>query len=418
MANNDSFKIDDTILKNRKLNTEKKNTPEDLRIRESYVPGEDTGLGDIPDMDDGETIHIEIGELDYDPGSGEWKQRRTAADTDEVEIRDADYRVLSTEESTSAGHALTDKNAKTGTGPEWKYAGEAGSTRSRKKRSQTRNNTGRNPGRESEEKKPLPMYLQIIYGLVVLLALGATFVCPYRYLNRHIALISDAAEAGEGKTGKVQPGTYCTLKSNSLDGVPVYAKAGTTAQIAFIPEGKCVELKDNVFAGGQDWAQIDYCGITAWIPLKQLHFITGEDAFIREGSLVYMNSLTEWGISAYKEPSPDAEVVADGLVYGTEFTVDALDQGWARVRHEGKTCWVNMYHMGNYGTTRWKVETLSRAQAVNLRKEPSEGVLILCKIPENELITIRKFDKGWGLTDYKGLTGWVKLHYLTPAAEE
>lgn len=401
MAKNDSFKIDDTILKNRKINTESLGIP-----------------GDVIDADDGETIHIEIGELDYDPGSGQWQERSSFTDEYGVETKDADYRVLPAEESTPAKKALPDKKAESPSGArsEWKYAEGAGNRQRRSgTRGDGRRNSGRDTGKKGEEKKPLPLYLQIIYGLVVLLALGASFVCPYRYLREKTSFISDAAEIVE--TEKLQKGTWCTLKSNSLDGVPVYAEAGKTAQIAFIPEGKCLELLDNVSVGGEDWAKIDYCGITAWLPAKQLHFISKEKVFIRPGSLVYMNSLTEWGIAAYEEPSPDAGVVAEGLVYGTEFTVETLEKGWAKVRHEGKTCWVNMYHMGSYGTPRWKVETLSRAQMINLREEPSEDVAVLCKIPENKKLTVLRFDQGWGLVEYEGYTGWVKLHYLTPVAE-
>ena len=91
MAKNDSFKIDDTILKNRKVNTERMGIP-----------------GDVIDADDGETIHIEIGELDYDPGSGQWQERRSSTDEYGVETKDADYRVLSAEERTPAKKALPD----------------------------------------------------------------------------------------------------------------------------------------------------------------------------------------------------------------------------------------------------------------------------------------------------------------------
>ena len=401
MAKNDSFKIDDTIIKNRKVNTERMEAP-----------------GDIIDTDDGETIHIEIGELDYDPGSGQWMEKGTSADDYGVETKEADYRVLSPEESSPGKKALPDKKAESASGrrSEWKYTGGSDPRQSRSRtRGDDRKNSGRNTGKKREEKKLLPMYLQIIYGLVVLLALGASFVCPYRYLKEKAPFVSDAAEITE--TGKLQTGTWCTLKSNSLDGVPVYAEAGKTAQIAFIPEGKCLELLDSVSVGGEEWARIDYCGITAWIPVSQLHFISKEDVFIRPGSRIYMNSLTERGIAAYEEPSPDAPVAAEGLIYGTEFTVEALEKGWGKVQHEGKTCWVNMYHMGSYGTPRWKVETLSRAQMVNLRQEPSEETAVLCKIPENEKLTILQFEKGWGLVEYEGFTGWVKIHYLTPVAE-
>ena len=262
----------------------------------------------------------------------------------------------------------------------------------------------------------MPLHLQVLYGTIVLACLAISFILPYRYLSRIMPLSSDAAVTEI--TSGVRKGTWCTIKSNSLDGVPVYARPGDTAQIAFVPEGKYVQLLEEVLAGQKEWGKIDYCGITAWIPMKRINYITEDKAFIKEGDLIYMNALSEKGISAYAEPSQESEPVAEGLVYGTEFTVEALENGWARVNHEGKECWINMYHMGSYGTDLWKVESLTRVQQINLREDSKRESRMLCKVPEKQKLSILEFKKGWGAVEYDGYRGWVMLHYLTPVAKE
>ena len=179
-----------------------------------------------------------------------------------------------------------------------------------------------------------------------------------------------------------------------------------------------MQLLDSSVVNGKEWAQIDYCQITAWIPMKQLHFINVGEDYIKIGSRIYMNSITEKGIDLYSAPSPQAEVVASGIRYGTEFTVLDLKEGWAQVDHEGTLCWINMFHMGSYGSRHWKVLTLSKAQAINLRKEPSEDAGLYCKVPEYQELEIKEFKDGWGLVDYEGYQGWVMLHYLIPVEGE
>ncbi len=368
MDEKNTFRLDETILQNRKKSMEE---PEI-----------------IIDMDDEEvgndTIHIEIGEMDYDPEDGQWKESQHGWRVHEEE-KEADYRQLP-DPAPPGGRALVDKSV-----------GKAAGKR-----------------RRAKARKELPLYLQVIYGLVALACLGFCFVYPSHYLHHMIAQASELPADSEGDAVKAPLGTYCTLKSNSLDGVPVFGDPGTTTQTGFIPEGKYVQLLDNRQVDGKDWAQIDYCGITAWIPMKQLHFINDGDNYIKVGSRIYMNSITEKGIDLYTEPSPKADVAESGILYGTEFTVLKLKNGWAQVEHEGQKCWINMFHMGSYGNRHWKVETLSKAQAINLRKEPDGDAGLYCKVPENQELEIKEFQKGWGLVDYEDYTGWVMLHYLIP----
>ena len=394
------FRLDETILQKRKNTTEDQEIIIDMdgsevvEIDGDPGDGSHSGKPDPEDMNPSETIHIEIGEMDYDPEDGQWKDSHHGWRVHEQEEKEADYRQIPDHE-TLEGRALVDKRAGNNSG---------------KRVRQTR--------QKEKSQKELPLYLQVIYGLVALACLGFCFVYPYYYLSNMIAVASEVPAASEDGAKEVPVGTYCTLKSNSLDGVPVYGNPGDTAQIAFIPEGKYVQLLDSSVVNGKEWAQIDYCQITAWIPMKQLHFINVGGDYIKIGSQIYMNSITEKGIDLYSAPSPQAEVVASGIRYGTEFTVLDLKEGWAQVDHEGTLCWINMFHMGSYGSRHWKVLTLSKAQAINLRKEPSEDAGLYCKVPEHQELEIKEFKDGWGLVDYDGYQGWVMLHYLIPMEGE
>lgn len=214
--------------------------------------------------------------------------------------------------------------------------------------------------------------------------------------------------------GFVQTGTWCTLKSNALDGVPIYPGAGEAFQSGLIPEGKCCELVGVTEYDGKPWAQVSYCGLTGWLKLKQLHFISADARYIRPGDTVYMNAITEKGISGYTEPSMSSEKAVDSLRYGEEFVIKELQNGWGLTQRDGKQFWINMYHMGSYPSDNWRVETLSSAAEINLREEPEEESRSLAKVPEDTVLTMKKYRNGWGRVQYNGQTGWVMLHYLTP----
>lgn len=210
-------------------------------------------------------------------------------------------------------------------------------------------------------------------------------------------------------------GTWCTLKSNALEGVPVYDQAGSTLQTGLIPEGHCCQLIAEITKEGRAWSQVSYCGLTGWMEKENLHFISDEDRSIKEGGKVFMWTITEKGIRAYEKPSASSKEVADGIVYGDEFTVDKLESGWGRTRINGKEAWINMFHMADYSCKRWKVQSLSSAQGVNLRQKPGPEQKILTKIPESTELSMKEFDHGWGHVSYNGHDGWVMLRYLIPA---
>lgn len=261
-----------------------------------------------------------------------------------------------------------------------------------------------------DRKKIGSVALKYCRNIVAFILLFFIFAGSWQFTRVHFNQSVQKEQETEEEAAK---GTYCTIKSNSLDGVPLYARPGGE-QAALIPEGKCCQLKAWKTVRGKKWARVSYCGLTGWVKKNQLHYISEEERYIKEGSLVYVNALTEKGIRGYEEPSASSKELAKGMVYGREFVIQKLSGGWGKIEWEGKNCWISMYHMANYPGAWWKVETLSSAREINFREEAGTEKRSMGKIPEKTKLYITEFRNGWGKTEYEGKTGWVMLHYLTP----
>ncbi|MCD8019055.1 MAG: SH3 domain-containing protein [Clostridiales bacterium] len=265
---------------------------------------------------------------------------------------------------------------------------------------------------------------KIIHTVVQLLAvvlLLITFYGTYGYMQKNVvtkfqknSTDSAGGEGSEETQELARTGTWCTIKSNSLDGVPIYEEAGSTFQTAFIPEGKCCEVVTSEYYEEKLWARVSYCGLEGWLNTKYLNYISEDACYISEGDTVYMNTIADKGISGYEEPTASSAVAREGILYGTEFTVLTLENGCGELEENGRTVWINMYLMGSYPVSTWKVETLSSAAEINFREQPGETAKSLCKVPENTELVMEEFQNGWGKTTYEGQEGWVMLHYLTP----
>ncbi|MDO5147202.1 MAG: SH3 domain-containing protein [Eubacteriales bacterium] len=259
--------------------------------------------------------------------------------------------------------------------------------------------------------------IRVLYQLAAAFCLFMVFPGTWKSMENH-GLLQMKTE--QGRETKIDPkcGTLCTKKSNALDGVPLFAEAGSTLQTGLIPEGKCCQLLGEVKVKGKKWMKVSYCGITGWLMKKRVNYLSQNACYIVPGTIVYMNSITEKGIVGYKEPLASSEIVKNHILYGEEFSIKELKNGWGKTEKDGRVFWISMFHMGSYPTKYWKVQTLSRAGEINLRQGAGEHEKALCKIPENTKLVITQFQSGWGKVNYEGLEGWVMLHYLTPIAEE
>lgn len=256
---------------------------------------------------------------------------------------------------------------------------------------------------------------EFIYSLAGVVLLAAAIFFTWRYVNGRGMFEGTMIRTAEFETDKIG-GTWCTVKRNNYDGVPLYESPGDSYTSFLLPEGKYCQGLEKTEVDGKAWVKVSYCGISGWLPGDDVNKITDLDAYIREGDTFFNNAETTKGISMYEKPDPSSKLVRNDILYGEEFEVRSFESGWAEVEsldtHE--TGYINMYFAGSYGTRIWKVETLSRARQINFRQEPDRDSKMLAKIPEDQVLTIDEFDHGWGLTEYDGQTGWVMLHYLTP----
>ena len=216
-------------------------------------------------------------------------------------------------------------------------------------------------------------------------------------------------------------GTWCTIKSNSLDGIPLYNEAGGNVAIGSLPEGKLCNLIESTKKERKEWGKVEYAGLTGWVQMSYLNYIYPQDISINKGSWIYINVSTEKGIRIYKDSRVNSDVQAEGIFYGTEFNVKEVNNGWGKVSYNKKEGWLNLYYAGCYPERKkaaWKVETLSRVQQINFREKPGENQRSIAKIPENTYLEMSEFKNGWGKTEFKGQEGWVKLSYLTPCKKK
>ncbi len=277
---------------------------------------------------------------------------------------------------------------------------------------------GKSSGKDRKEKKPVPGIFSLLWSLLGVLALVAACLGTWQYMKEHNMVQRRTVTGGQADLEKLDvepyPGTLLAKKSNSLDGVPFYSGPGSSEQTGLFPEGKCIQVTEFTELDGLRWVHASYCGLDGWLSDKYVLVLTREAIYIKPGTLVYVNAMTEKGIQGYARPDMASEVVRSGLLYGEEFTVEELDHGWGRVTDQGETFWINMYFMGSYPSEYWKVESLRSSEGINLRQEPDEHSKSLGKVPENQEVLVLEFHKGWGRVEYGGLSGWLKLSYMSP----
>ena len=240
----------------------------------------------------------------------------------------------------------------------------------------------------------MPKLYKKLIDIIALLCLAAIFLFTFSYLKSWWT-----EEIGEKRQEQniwkdKRTGTWCTIKSNSLDGVPIYDEAGGSVPIGSLPEGKLCELTDSTIKEGKKWGKVKYAGLSGWMKMSYFKYICQESISIQKDSQIYINVSTEKGIRMYQEPDVTFDAVLKGIPYGAEFIVQETRDGWG------------------------KVETLSSAQQINFREKPGEDQRSIAKVPENTYLEMKEFKNGWGRTEYGGQEGWVKLSYLTPCKKK
>ena len=283
---------------------------------------------------------------------------------------------------------------------------------------ETKERRKRRYGDAADEKKTYrKKALSLLWSFLGVAALAASCLGTWSYMKNHDLIQKKAMTSkAENHSLVIKPyqSTFLAKKSNSLDGVPFYKEPGGTEQGGLFPEGKCIEVMEYTTIQDNKWVHAAYCGLDGWLEERFVRYISVELLYIRTGTKVYVNAMTEKGIKGYARPDMGSEVVREGILYGKEFIVEELSRGWGRVTDQGKSFWINMYFMGSYPSEYWKVESLRSSKGINLRKEPDEHAKSRGKVPENQPVKILEFSQGWGRVVYEGQTGWLMLNYMSP----
>ena len=93
----------------------------------------------------------------------------------------------------------------------------------------------------------MPKLYKKLIDIIALLCLAAIFLFTFSYLK-----IGEKRQE-QNIWKEKRTGTWCTIKSNSLDGVPIYDEAGGSVPIGSLPEGKLCELTDSTIKEGKKW---------------------------------------------------------------------------------------------------------------------------------------------------------------------
>ena len=210
--------------------------------------------------------------------------------------------------------------------------------------------------------------------------------------------------------------TVVTLKSLQLEGLVLYSEPDGLS-FDTIPEAVPCALLDRKSIGGITWDYVSFCGKSGWVKDQYIRNVSDGIEYFhvsdRHDNTVFV---TKPKIKIHSKPESTAStVIAENIPYGTEFRIDALDNGWGHSYFRNEECWIDMDVMGFYSSLTWQIERGDgKTEGINLRKEPSEESPKLTKIPIRTRITEIEHRNGWAKVYYDGKSGWVKLHYATP----
>ena len=88
----------------------------------------------------------------------------------------------------------------------------------------------------------MPKLYKKLIDIIALLCLAAIFLFTFSYLKSWWTEEIGEKRQEQNIWKEKRTGTWCTIKSNSLDGVPIYDEAGGSVPIGSLPEGKLCEL--------------------------------------------------------------------------------------------------------------------------------------------------------------------------------
>ena len=186
----------------------------------------------------------------------------------------------------------------------------------------------------------MPKLYKKLIDIIALLCLAAVFLFTFSYLKSWWTEEIGEKRQEQNVWKEKRTGTWCTIKSNSLDGVPIYDEAGGSVPIGSLPEGKLCELTDSTIKEGKKWGKVKYAGLSGWINL----YYAGCYPESSKAAWKVETLSSAQQINFREKPGEDQRSIAK-VPENTYLEMKEFKNGWGRTEYEGQEGWVKLSYL-------------------------------------------------------------------------
>lgn len=186
----------------------------------------------------------------------------------------------------------------------------------------------------------MPKLYKKLIDIIALLCLAAIFLFTFSYLKSWWTEEIGEKRQEQNIWKEKRTGTWCTIKSNSLDGVPIYDEAGGSVPIGSLPEGKLCELTDSTIKEGKKWGKVKYAGLSGWINL----YYAGCYPESSKAAWKVETLSSAQQINFREKPGEDQRSIAK-VPENTYLEMKEFKNGWGRTEYEGQEGWVKLSYL-------------------------------------------------------------------------
>ncbi len=225
------------------------------------------------------------------------------------------------------------------------------------------------------------------------------------------------------------------VEITNTDKVNFRSGAGTGYQlIGSIPKGAVVTVSE---VSGK-WFRVTYDGLTGWFSSGYCKkYVEPSNNSSASGTVAEGEKIKVTAYSAvYMRTGAGASYDLMGTVpTGSILTVIEEENGWYRVKYDGKTGWITSLYTEKYTETP-STETpvqppaqttdaikagdkvkITAFHAVNLRTGAGTSYNAIGTIKKGEIVTVTEVSNGWYRTEFNGKTGWFVGQYCEKYTE-
>lgn len=186
----------------------------------------------------------------------------------------------------------------------------------------------------------MPKLYKKLIDIIALLCLAAVFLFTFSYLKSWWMEEIGEKRQEQNIWKEKRTGTWCTIKSNSLDGVPIYDEAGGSVPIGSLPEGKLCELTDSTIKEGKKWGKVKYAGLSGWINL----YYAGCYPESSKAAWKVETLSSAQQINFREKPGEDQRSIAK-VPENTYLEMKEFKNGWGRTEYGGQEGWVKLSYL-------------------------------------------------------------------------